>query len=878
MDQLAQALQDRARQQEAVARLGQTALAGSPTDELFRIAVCSVGRILGVEYCEVLELLPENQLIIRATLPDSEGMIGSRHQTGTASLAGYALLRGEPVVMTDLEHETRFTPHPLMRAQGIVCGVNVIIQGRERPYGVINALSTRPRLFDDQDTNFLRAIANILGAAVDRIRTEDALQRSEQGAKRLAEEEAVIADIGRIISSSLDIGEVYERFAAAVKRVLPFDRISINIADHATGRLVIRYVAGDSVPGRDAGDDMPLAGTATEAVMHTGSSLLVQPESLEWLGRRYPGHEPSYRAGYRSTLFATLVADGRAFGALVLMSRDPGRYGPREIALAESVASQISGAIAHAHLFAEHQLALDSLRKNEASLMSIFRAAPVGIGLVRDRVLVQVNQRVCDLLGYAPDELIGRNARILYATDEDFDYVGREKHRLIRKHGTGSVETRWRCKDGRMIDVLLSSTPVDPSDESHGMTFTALDITARNVAEQERHVLEGRLRQAQKMEAIGTLAGGIAHDFNNILAAIIGFAELATIVSDGNAEARDHLAEVLKASFRARDLVRQILTFSRRTESELAPVDVHLVVKEALKLLRATLPSSIELRSALGKTGLVLGDPTQIHQIVMNLCTNAYQAMPREGALEVTLSEIHVDAAEASRLRPIEPGRCLKLSVRDTGHGIAPAIMDRIFDPYFTTKEKTKGTGLGLAVVHGAVKAHKGAIHVTSRLGEGTTFDVLLPLVDTAAQPRPEEGRSAPCGNECLLFVDDEPSIEALGRHMLEAFGYRVTTSRNPAEALARFRASPTDFDLVITDMTMPGMTGDRLAQELMRIRPELPVIVCTGYNELIDPQRAHELGIGALVMKPFLKDDLADLIRSLLDRNQPSSPVNLPG
>jgi CheY-like chemotaxis protein len=375
------------------------------------------------------------------------------------------------------------------------------------------------------------------------------------------------------------------------------------------------------------------------------------------------------------------------------------------------------------------------------------------------------------------------------------------------------------------------------------------------------------------MEAIGTLAGGIAHDFNNILAAIIGFAELARIVSDENAEARDHLGEVLKASFRARDLVRQILTFSRRTESEFAPVDVHLIVREALKLLRASLPSTIELRHTGGRPGRVLGDPTQIHQIVMNLCTNAYQAMPEGGTLEVALEHANIDESQVAELRPLEAGPCLKLSVRDTGHGIAPAIMDRIFDPYFTTKEKTKGTGLGLAVVHGAVKAHKGAIHVTSRLGEGTTFDVLLPLVDTAAQPRPEEDRSAPRGNECLLFVDDEPSIEALGRHMLEAFGYRVTTSRDPAEALARFRASPTDFDLVITDMTMPGMTGDRLAQELMRIRPELPVIVCTGYNELIDPQRARELGIGALVMKPFLRDDLAELIRSLLDRNRPSSP-----
>jgi CheY-like chemotaxis protein len=205
--------------------------------------------------------------------------------------------------------------------------------------------------------------------------------------------------------------------------------------------------------------------------------------------------------------------------------------------------------------------------------------------------------------------------------------------------------------------------------------------------------------------------------------------------------------------------------------------------------------------------------------------------------------------------------------VRDTGHGIDPAIMHRIFDPYFSTKDKTKGTGLGLAVVHGAVKAHKGAIRVTSRLGEGTTFDVLLPLVDHAAPTHPDPTRTAPRGNEHILFVDDEPSIEALGRQIFEALGYRVTTCRDPADALTRFKATPQEFNLVITDMTMPGMTGDRMALEMMRTRPGLPVIVCTGFNEHIDPHRAREIGIGALVMKPFLKDDLAAIVRNLLDR-----------
>ncbi|MCU0562979.1 MAG: GAF domain-containing protein [Desulfobacterales bacterium] len=1010
MDRLLRARQNRVLQQEAVAQLGQTALAGCPADALFREAVRSAGRILQADYCEVLELLPENVLVLRATLPESAAMIGSRFETGTASLAGYALLCGEPVVMADIAHETRFTPHPLMRSQGIVCGVTVIIRGRERPFGVLNALSTRHRIFDDQDTYFLRAVANILGAAIDRIRTEDALQRSELEAKRLAAEEAVMANIGRIITSTLKIEEVYEQFAAEVRKILPFDRIAINIVDADGQTVTTQYVAGLAVDGRDAGDcfayngssrypghlpvrragihstllapliakgtafgalvlmaaepgtyterDVPVAesvaaqisgaiaharllqeliraeaslraseleaqrlardkalmaevsrilgstltiedvytrfseevrraiafdritvtridpegdavrilytsgpevperrppgeyrlsGTLSETILRMRKGVVYNPSNETELRNAYPTILPMWEAGFRSFLLAPLILRGQVTGALVLSSLTPSAYGAAELALSENIASQISGAIANAGLFAEHQQLAENLRRSEASLRSILR--------------------ICEMLGYSAEELEGRSARILYPSDEEFEFVGREKYLQIKSRGTGSVETRWQRKNGDLIDVLLSSTPLDPNDWSKGVTFTALDITAGKQAEQERVHLEDRLRQAQKMEAIGTLAGGIAHDFNNILAAIIGFAELARIVSDGNAEVRDHIDEVLKASFRARDLVRQILTFSRRTESEYAPVDVHLIVREALKLLRATLPSTIELRHAGGRPGRVLGDPTQIHQIVMNLCTNAYQAMPQGGTLEVTLEQACIDESHAAELRPLEPGPCLKLSVRDTGHGIDPAIMHRIFDPYFSTKDKTKGTGLGLAVVHGAVKAHKGAIRVTSRLGEGTTFEVLLPLVDGTAPTRPDPKRTAPRGYEHILFVDDEPSIAALGRQIFEALGYRVTTSRDPADALALFKATPQEFNLVITDMTMPGMTGDRLALELMRTRPGLPVIVCTGFNENIDPQRARELGIGALVMKPFLKDDLAALVRNLLDR-----------
>ena len=699
------------------------------------------------------------------------------------------------------------------------------------------------------------------------MRSEE-IPRRGRLASRLVQEKASMAEIGRIIGSTLAIEDVYERFADEVRRIIPFDNIAINLIDHQNKTVSVPYVAGIDVPGRRPGEVFPLRGTIAEEAACTRKGFLIHADDIEELARTHPGALPVRIAGLRSIMVLPLISRDVVIGTLVLMSVATHRYQDRDLSLAENVAAHISGAIANARLFEERRRAEQALRESEASLRSIFRAAPVGIGMVADRVLRQVNDYICEMTGYSRNELVGQNARILYPTREEYESVGREKYALIREQGTGSIETCWQRKDGKVIDVLLSSTPLDPADWSIGVTFTALDITERKRAERERASLEEKLRISQKMEAIGTLAGGIAHDFNNILAAIIGYAELANIDSPRESPVASSLAQILKAAFRARDLVRQILMFSRQSEMQFGPLQVNLIVKETLKLLRASLPTIIQVRQDLGDCGKILGDPTQVHQVVMNLCTNAYHAMSAEGGLlDISLSSVDIDAEHPVQGKTLQPGRYLKLSVRDTGHGIDSEILHRIFEPYFTTREKGAGTGLGLAVVHGIVKNHHGAIQASSQVGVGSTFDVYFPKVEdygVESEAEPEEPVRG--GNECILFVDDEPALEELGGRLLSGLGYEVVTRSSAWEALQLFKAKTMAFDLVITDMTMPQLTGEKLALEILRIRPEMPIILCTGFSEQISNERARSLGIRALVMKPFLKSEMARMIRRVLD------------
>ncbi|MEA1970164.1 MAG: ATP-binding protein, partial [Thermodesulfobacteriota bacterium] len=394
------------------------------------------------------------------------------------------------------------------------------------------------------------------------------------------------------------------------------------------------------------------------------------------------------------------------------------------------------------------------------------------------------------------------------------------------------------------------------------------EISERKQAEEEKEKLHAQLLQSQKMEAIGTLAGGIAHDFNNILSAVIGYTELSLIKVEKGTSLQTNLQEVLKAGIRAKDLVQQILTFSRQTDHEQGPVQVSLMVKEALKLLRATLPTTIEIQQDIQSNSAVLGNPTQIHQILMNLCTNAGHAMQKDGGiLEVSLVNVEVDADFAARHLDMSPGPHLRLTVSDTGYGIEPAIMERMFDPFFTTKEKGEGTGMGLSVVHGIVKDYGGAITVYSEPGSGSTFNVFLPVFEGEVRLETKIEEPLPHGNERILFIDDELAIVDIGRQMLERLGYEVVTRTSSIEALELFRAKPDRFDLVITDMTMPKMTGEEIAREIMLIRPDIPVILCTGFSEKMTAEKAKAKGVKAFLMKPIVMSVTAGTVRQVLDQ-----------
>ena len=394
----------------------------------------------------------------------------------------------------------------------------------------------------------------------------------------------------------------------------------------------------------------------------------------------------------------------------------------------------------------------------------------------------------------------------------------------------------------------------------------------------ERKRLEAQLRQAQKMEAIGTLAGGIAHDFNNILTAIIGYGEIVMErLAEEDSPLREDQAQVLKAAERARDLVRQILTFSRRSEQQLQPMLVQFVLKEALKLLRASIPTSIEIRESIDvNCGAVMADPVQIHQVIMNLCTNAYQAMREQGGiLTVSLREVMVAPADMVSLG-ILAGPQVLLEVGDTGCGMTREVRERIFEPYFTTKGKGEGTGLGLSLVHGIVTALGGRIGVYSEPGQGSTFKVYLPQIreNEGLVVAPAPGTPPPGGRESVLVLDDEESIALLERRLLQGLGYRVTACVDSGEALRLFSAEPAAFDLVLTDMTMPQMTGAELAREILRIRPGTPIVLCTGFSELIDGEKAREIGIRVFLHKPITRDDLARAVREALDGNRDAAPA----
>jgi len=420
-------------------------------------------------------------------------------------------------------------------------------------------------------------------------------------------------------------------------------------------------------------------------------------------------------------------------------------------------------------------------------------------------------------------------------------------------HGKNPITGKWYINYDRAIEW---------TDERLVRLQIATDITDLKRMEEE-------LRQAHKMESIGTLAGGIAHDFNNILGIILGNTELAMDDIPEWNPARLNLDEIKTASLRAKDVVRQLLSFARKTKLEKKPTNIIPIVNESIKLLRSSIPTSIEIRKNIAKNvDTILADPTQINQVLINLCTNADHAMPDGGVLVVTLKNVDLDEDTAAEYIGLNPGRYVNLVVSDTGHGISQEDIDRIFDPYFTTKEIDRGTGMGLAVVHGIVKGHNGFISVKSELGKGAAFSVFFPIVEKEAVVETETDEELPSGNERILFIDDEESIVKIGHQRLERLGYNVEATTSPIEALNLFSSKPDQYDLVVTDLAMPKMTGDKLVKEILKIRPDIPIILCTGFSEKVNEKKAREIGAADYIEKPLDKHDFAFKVRKVLDGN----------
>lgn len=528
-----------------------------------------------------------------------------------------------------------------------------------------------------------------------------------------------------------------------------------------------------------------------------------------------------------------------------------------------------------AQLAQEFNVMLNSLEQSDAALNAsekhlreLFEESPIGLVLRRmNGSLISANPAFLRIIGYPLDEALKLSVQNL-TPQKYMDEEQRQIDRLKTTGRYGPYEKDYIHKSGHLVPVRLNGMVV-VRDGEELIWSSVEDITALKEAEMQKNELEEHLRQSQKMEAIGTLAGGIAHDFNNLLAAIQGYTELTLRTGTCDEKTEKNLEHVLTAAERAKELVKKILTFSRKEKRRREPLDIHTVVEEALTFLIETIPSTVHIQADLDPaTGLVWGDATEINQVVINLCTNAYHALPAEGGrIDVTLKPVSIDARGASKVSHLHSGQYAQLTVADNGTGMPPEIMARIFEPFYTTKKPGQGTGMGLAVIHGIVQSHDGAIDVASEDGKGSIFTIIFPLSRITIENEPG-GVSMELlhGTEHILWIDDEKNLTELGKKTFESLGYRVTTSCSSLVAYELFRNNPDQYDLIITDQTMPDMTGDQLARNVLQIRPDLPIIICTGHSEVLNAEKAKEIGVKALIMKPWLIDELNSEIRKIFD------------
>ncbi len=702
-------------------------------------------------------------------------------------------------------------------------------------------------------------------------RAEEALRKSEDTARQLAQESAIMAEIGRIIGSTLNIEEVYERFAEEVRKLISFDRITIRAINPKDNTATIAFVSGVDVKTRRSGDISHLAGSVAKECMRTQTSFLFEPESEDEVVNRFPNLLPLFRAGLRSMIFIPLISKDQVIGVLSLQATKPKAYQERDRRLAERVGYQIAGAIANAQLFMQLKRIEEALRQSEEKFQKLFDEAPVGyMELDVTGSITQVNRTELTMLGYTPDEMLGQPLWKFIAEEE----AAREKIKAKLSGATQDgkpLERTYKRKDGTTLPVIVEDALIRDADgKITGIHATIRDISEHKRVEKEMADLQEQLRQSQKIEAIGRLAGGVAHDFSNLLTVIKGYTQLSLIDVKEKTPLWENIQEIQKATQRATDLTRQLLAFSRRQILDPKVLDLNSLIRDTEKMLHRIIGEDIELITLLSADlGRVKTDPNQIEQVIFNLAVNARDAMPSGGKLTIETANVESDEDYTHAHVGVIPGHYVRLSVSDTGVGMSQEVQEKAFDPFFTTKDKGKGTGLGLSTVYGIVIQSGGKIWVYSEPGHGTTFKIYFPAIEGEldALNGKREPDSSPVGSETVLLVEDEPSVRDLAKRLLKQQGYRVLEAANGEEALRLVQENGGEkIHLLLTDVVLPRMGGKEVAGQLKVFLPDLRVLYTSGYTDhAIVHHAVPDPGMHFL-QKPFSLETLSQKVREVLD------------
>jgi PAS domain S-box-containing protein len=698
---------------------------------------------------------------------------------------------------------------------------------------------------------------------------EIALRQNEITAKRIAVERFTIAEIGRVISSSQEIEEVYERFAAEVRRIISFDRIAINLVDPDKETVSCRYALGPAIAGRNNGDKFPLAGSATAIAIQAGRGIMIPTLPEEDLHVRLPAHIPLRQAGLNSSILVPLIYKGQAFGALSIMSCQQDKYSETDIQLAGNVAAQISGAIANMLLLKERQKAEEALKESQARLTAIIQAEPECVKLVAvDGTLLEMNAVGLKLIeADSLDQCIGKSVYPLVVPEY------RSAFRLLTERACsgedGTLEFEIIGMKGMRRWMETHATRLsDANGDTIGALSITRDITERKRMEEERRKLEAKFLQAQKMEAVGQLAGGVAHDFNNMLGVIMGFTELAKLKIAPSDPSQGYLDEVKTAAERSADITRQLLAFARKQTIAPKVLNLNDTIFGMLKMLSRIIGEDISLEWKPGDNlWLVKMDPSQIDQILVNLAVNARDAISGGGKITIATSNQNLDDDFCKIHEGASPGSYAMLTVSDNGCGMDKVTLEKLFEPFFTTKKPGKGTGLGLSTVYGIIKQNKGFIHVASEPGSGSTFRICLPrqLEKPLSTDETLQGTHLPTGTETVLLVEDEEALLKLTKMLLEQLCYTVLATPSPLAAIRMAAEYTGEINLLMTDVVMPEMSGRDLLKNLVNIRPTIRSLFMSGYTSDIIAKHGVLDDSTHFVQKPFSKDIIANKVRDAL-------------